>query len=529
MALFDPNQMGWLSQLLSGLPPGQPSGDERYAPIGPGGPQFDPRMLGLAGQGSPAAAGQNASANPYGDPSWNQPIPGGQGPGGIGMQPGGPAPQQPPPASVGYAPGAGPQPAQPGYAQQMPQPQPPPQQQPGLPTTATAQPSGFDRMSAFVHNFGAGNGIIPGLVDAIQGASTGQRTDPRGLQQQSIQATYQALRQSGVPEGVAVAAAYNPEVLKTIAPQLYTKPTLTESGVDPLSGQKSFIWAQPDKMTVSPAVAAGAAPGSPGGAPPNINAMVDGIATARAQGASQDQLLQQVPTQYREYVSSLLAGKAIPGNLGRPGPARAAIMTLAHSVDPSFDETALLRRETFARQMGQSTPNSIGGQRILTNTSLGHLGTVAEKASDLGNVDTWLAPLGQTINAVRGLTTAQQAKVTALNEAADRAAGEIGKLYSGSSGGGVSEREQTRSRFGGSATSASLASALETSRELIHSKIEALQSQYVDAYGPNAPPLKFLNKEGEAALQKIDAAIAKLRGQAAPGGTTQSGISWSIK
>ena len=41
-----------------------------------------------------------------------------------------------------------------------------------------------------------------------------------------------ALKAAGVPDGVAQAAALNPEVLKTIAPQIYNKPKFSVVATD---------------------------------------------------------------------------------------------------------------------------------------------------------------------------------------------------------------------------------------------------------------------------------------------------------
>lgn len=79
------------------------------------------------------------------------------------------------------------------------------------------EPSLSDRLQAFAHNPAGSHGLIPKLLDAFTGLSTGVRTDPQGIAIQQLNATYQALKQSGVPEPLARAGALNPEVLKSIA------------------------------------------------------------------------------------------------------------------------------------------------------------------------------------------------------------------------------------------------------------------------------------------------------------------------
>ncbi len=48
----------------------------------------------------------------------------------------------------------------------------------------SGEPSTLDRWSAASHNFSNGPGLGAGIVDAIKGAQTGERTDRVGMQQQ---------------------------------------------------------------------------------------------------------------------------------------------------------------------------------------------------------------------------------------------------------------------------------------------------------------------------------------------------------
>ncbi len=152
-------------------------------------------------------------------------------------------------------------------------------------------------------------------------------------------------------------------------------------------------------------------------------------------------------------------------------------------------------------------------------TSLGHLGELAEAATALNNSNGFgIAPLGKLLNAGSQIGTEQAAKANKLNETVARFSGEVGKLYSGSSGGGVHERDETRARFGASMTSKELAAALEASRDLISSKLQALENQRDEVYGPNSSnKIDFLGKSGRAALEKINHSIEQLKsGQSAP-------------
>jgi hypothetical protein len=200
------------------------------------------------------------------------------------------------------------------------------------------------------------------------------------------------------------------------------------------------------------------------------------------------------------------------------------LTTMVGQYEPGLDATLVNRRHTFNQQLGSATPSSVGGQKSLMGTSLGHLSEVADAALSLGNSSGPLPDslpgssyLAHGINRVENTSTNQAAKVNALNDAVQKFSGEVGKLYSGNSGGGINEREETRSRFSGNLTPQEMASSLEMSKALIGSKLQALQNQQDEIFGPNSKSrIDFLGESGRAAIAKIDAAIAKLRGGSAP-------------
>jgi hypothetical protein len=245
------------------------------------------------------------------------------------------------------------------------------------------------------------------------------------------------------------------------------------------------------------------------------------IAQMRQGGAPMDQLLQQVPIDLRDGVSAMIQGRAIPQNMSFKGPARTAAVLWSHAVDPTFDETIIPERTKFATGMAQVSPSSFGGQKILLNTALQHVGDLADVASSLGNTSgplpTWFpggASLAHGINSAENTSADQAAKINQLDDIAAKASGEIGKLYSGSAGGGEGEREQTQSRFAGNKTPGELAGALEATRDLISGKLNALQAQRDQVYGSTGENIfPLIDPPTKAALQKIDNAIAKLRGQ----------------
>jgi hypothetical protein len=109
-----------------------------------------------------------------------------------------------------------------------------------------------DRLNAGLMGFANSRGLLPAIGNLVSGVTTGQRSDPQGMMQQQQAATYQALRQAGVPHGEAVATALNPEVLKTIARSHFdAKPTFETIGHDQ-HGQPTYGFVDASRKSVTP-------------------------------------------------------------------------------------------------------------------------------------------------------------------------------------------------------------------------------------------------------------------------------------
>jgi len=107
----------------------------------------------------------------------------------------------------------------------------------------------LDHLVAGATNLTTGGNPLAGLLNAVNGLATGQRTDALGATLAQQGAVRQALVAAGVPDAVAAAAAMNPEVLKTVAPQLYSKPQPHK--LKDAYGAERIVFANPDKQTVT--------------------------------------------------------------------------------------------------------------------------------------------------------------------------------------------------------------------------------------------------------------------------------------
>lgn len=463
----------------------------------------------------------------------------------------------PPPINVGPAPGTPPQP--PVMASSAPSVAPgaPPVAPAGaggpptdvsaqsrvVPPAGPGQPKGllqrFDEMTqknpallmSLASGFLGAPSLATGASRAFGNAANALPVDQAmNLKSQGPAATYRALLQAGVPPHLALAASQNPEILKQIAPSYLAdrKAEIKTLKSKDLLGNESERMVSVNPYTnevkdLTPEVRGG-------------NKDVGGgisITPQMTQAMQQPEAIDPATGKDEAFIKALdpvtrdAVLAADRGDLGVSSRNLQKLQPLITRYNPNWNIGDFTQRQKFRTEMGSATPSSWGGQRQLVGTSLGHLADAADAASKLDNSNgLGIAPLGHAANwAKNTLSTENAAKVNQLNETAARFAGEVGKLYSGSTGGGVHEREATAARFGSVKTSAELIGALEASKELITSKINSLQAQAETNLGQShASKVDILGRLGREAIAKIDRSIERLKGEGSRGGENNPSV-----
>jgi hypothetical protein len=179
---------------------------------------------------------------------------------------------------------------------------------------AATAPGLLDRLTAGATNLTTGGNPLAGLLNAVNGLATGQRTDATGAMLAQQGAVRQALAAAGVPDAVAAAAAMNPEVLKTVAPQLYAKPQPHK--LKDALGNERIVFANPDKQTVSD-------PAGPGAASLGVGLLAPGV-TRYDPGLRADAYLGQFSPEVQAAIKAHVAS-----GIGERDPRRIAIANAA--------------------------------------------------------------------------------------------------------------------------------------------------------------------------------------------------------
>lgn len=355
---------------------------------------------------------------------------------------------------------------------------------------------------------GQGGGFTPQFADQLRALIASGDPKARdaalGLLQTELapQYTFQTL-----PDGTVVRMSARGG---TVAPVYQSgKPAFGQIGEDML-GSKSYGFIDATKGTVTPVGGQGmqpigqTVPGVPGG----INSDLKG-----------DAYLAQFPKEIQASVKNYIDGKSMPTGNPRRGYAelvQKVAAKYAEDVGDSVDATTFAARRQMRTGLSQATAGSLGGQLNIGNTAIGHLADLSEKAVGLGNVDWGIAPLSAAVNTVRGLSSAQNAKLEALRGAAQHYGQEITKFYAGSPG-GEGERNRFLSSVDGAKTPQALAAVLETEAELMQSRLGSLASQIKGTLGDRgAAQYPVVRPESAKALEHLQRNVRKLRGESEP-------------
>jgi hypothetical protein len=455
--------------------------------------------------------------------------PKGQG-GGFPGQPFTPPPSQVPPLPPAQTvttppqPPALPQNVAQAYAQ-APQEQPQQQLPPAL---GGNQPGGIanNLMAGFQGLANAGS-PIQAIGNLIGGLATGQRTDPAGIAQQNLKAQYDSLVPMLGPQK-ALLAVMNPEAGKTLLTEALTNKE--KYGVireNPIEGRKYGFINERDLTINGKPIGQGEGQSSPGLLAPGV--------TSYNPSLSGEQYLAQFSPEVQAATKAYIRGDVLPSG----NPRQQGIASMAKTVAQKYgadmgipvSDALYAEKRKYWTELGSNSANSAGGQAKAFNQGISHLTSLADNLEKLDNSNGLGIPwLAQGANAVRqGVSNDQAAIADEAKSLGQTVAGEVGKLFSGSSGGGVHERELTRERFDTVKSKPQLAAALRATIETMQGGLSALEQNRDRILGQNSG-VDFVSDQTKANIAKIQGVIDRLESGASPK-PASSGLpsGWSVK
>lgn len=377
--------------------------------------------------------------------------------------------------------------------------------------SASPMPDFADRLGAGFMGFTNSRSPMQAIGNLVSGLATGQRSDPSGMALQQQRATYNALVARGVPQADAMAATLNPDIMKIVGAKYFdTQAKLQETGTDPLTGQKSFAEYRPGQGLTPVATN-----GNQTGAAPSFFA--NGVTGINRNLVGDDYLAQFSP-EVQAAVKAYMRGDSMPtGNprlAGGIGAIKQIAQKYSEDVGTPVSDALYSQRRTYRSQLGSNSPSSAGGQAKSFNQGIEHLSALADTLVKLDNSNGLGIPsIASGVNSIRqGFSNDQAAIADNASNIGQALAGEIGKLFSGSSGGGVHERQLTMERFNTVKSKPQLAAALEATLELMHGGLTALEQRRDEVLGPNSD-VRFVTEKTQEKIQHIQEVIDRLKGR----------------
>src|SRR5882672_3068492 len=508
------------------IPPEQLPGIGQQAAI-PGllGPNIQPTIPPGVG-GSPGAPAVPALPPPVNVPPAPQPV---------SVPPVGPAG----PAVGGMGPGAGAGPG-PTDVSARARPQPPQEQPKGLlqrfdemtqrnPALLLSLASGFAGAPSF------GTGMSRAFGNATQGL---QQDIANSKAVQGPRETYKALLAAGVPGQLALAASQNPAILAQIAPDYLAtrkREIKTIKTKDAWGGEtERLVSINPYDPNDVQEVGGGKGAGGTNLQGGTTTGMFAPGVTSETfnHGAVGEDYLKQFSSEAQAAIKGYLAGNTT--QTGRQMPVqllKMAAQKYGMDIGMPGDDSAITQRKVWANSLGD-TQKGVGLQAKGFQRGLEHALSLSDSLVKLGNTNGMgFEPAAEWINSAKNLTGAQTAIKNNIQAKSQALAGEVGKLYSGNTGGGVHERQATQQNLGKSYQSPVAASGgLEATIDLMEGGLRTLEQRRDELFpGGNAPKgSNFRGPQQEATLEKIRRNIAILKGEAtAEGAGAGSGAAGS--
>lgn len=374
-----------------------------------------------------------------------------------------------------------------------------------------------------------GQGISRASAAAIPAARAdiSQRTL---LQTQS--STYRALVDAGVPRQQALAAVGNPKLAEALIQSYITdrKNEIKEiKEKDAFGNERTRLVAvNPYDRTSQEITPTGGARGASAG----DGAGIGSAPTTFAKGVTMDTFnhsavgedyLKQFSPEVQADVKSYLSGRSMP--TGRQGAAQIVkqiAKKYGDDIGMPADDALVTQRKVFSNSLGD-TKSGVGMQAKGAQQGLEHFVKLSDTMVKLKlSNGLGIEPVANFANWFKSLSTEQQDMIHNANVKGQALAGEMGKLFSGTTGGGVHERAETKKNISNAFQSTKAAAgSLEGVLEMMEGGINSLTQRRDQLFPDKSAWPKgsdFMTEKQLAEMAQIRHNIAILRGEEKPDG-----------
>lgn len=224
--------------------------------------------------------------------------------------------------------------------------------------------------------------------------------------------------------------------------------------------------------------------------------------------ATGEDFLKTLPPERAAQVKALAEGRmSLPSGYSLRSPVGQQLLADVAQYDPTFDVANAPARMAARKAF---TSGAQGKNITSFNTAIGHLGTLAKNAEELGN--TSIVPWNSFANWVSSATG--NPEVTNFNVAKQAVVDELERAFKGT-GGNVHEIRQWEETLNSSRSPEQLRGAIKQAADLLHSRIGAMQDSYNAAMGTTDQPLPMLNEHASDTLRRFESSDYLNRGYGA--------------
>jgi hypothetical protein len=364
-----------------------------------------------------------------------------------------------------------------------------------------------------------GTGISRGLTAGGAGTQLDQKQNQTTM---SNTALLRAFQDAKVPPALAQAALNDPVLRQKVFDNYLADRKGELKDIELPNGGKMTVLHNPYKNTVTDLQ----------GNPVDLNHIQGGLIDPSLTGDAAKAAAQNAnPAMYRQAMQYVTGQEPLPAGRALVNPQLKQAMDLARQIDPNLTDNVSQARTAYMKSAGD-TKNGVGFQIKGFDQGAEHLNKMAKeieqyKPSDgMGSAD-----LAHLMNSVKQRFGDESGLAREISTLGGATAGEIGKLFSGQSGGGVHERETTAGRFAtGNSSATELAGALDGTANLMEggiSSIEKDRDRVMGEHGKDMPQLQFRNPDTQAKIDEVRAIARRLRGEepAAPSSQASSATS----
>jgi hypothetical protein len=224
------------------------------------------------------------------------------------------------------------------------------------------------------------------------------------------------------------------------------------------------------------------------------------------------------PAMYRQAMQYVTGQEALPAGRALVNPQLKQAMDLARQIDPNLTDNTSQARTAYMKSAGDTKGGGVGMQIKSFDQGAEHLNKMAKEiekyapSNGMGSAD-----LAHAVNSLQQRFGEKSGLARTIATEGGATAGEVGKLFSGQSGGGVHERETTAGRFAtGNSSATELAGALDGTADLMEggiSSIEKDRDRVMGEHGKDMPQLQFRNPDTQAKIDEVRAIARRLRGE----------------